>query len=317
MRYALIGGSGFIGSVIAKNLKNKKISFSILDIKQSELFENFYCHGDVRSKSDLLNFLRPRDVIINLAAEHSDDVSPISKYYDVNVTGAKNVASAASDLGIKKIIFTSTVAVYGFAKPNTCEDGATNPYNHYGKSKVQAEDIFKAWQSEDPHQRVLVIVRPTVVFGEGNRGNVFNMLNLIANKKFFIIGGGLNKKSMAYVENVASFIEYSTRFEPGVHVYNYVDKPDYTMSSFVHVVNKYLKIKKKMKINIPYLIGLFAGLIFDFFSFMLNKKFSISYIRIKKFCTTTTFSSASKNTGFKAPFSLYQGLKKTLRNEFK
>ena len=317
MRYALIGGSGFIGSVIAKNLKNKKISFSILDIKQSKLFENFYCYGDVRSKSDLLNFLRPRDVIINLAAEHSDDVSPISKYYDVNVTGARNIANAASDLGIKKIIFTSTVAVYGFAKPNTSEDGATNPYNHYGKSKVQAEDIFKAWQSEDPRHRALVIVRPTVIFGEGNRGNVFNMLNLIANKKFFIIGGGLNKKSMAYVENVASFIEYSTRFEPGVHVYNYVDKPDYTMSSFVDVVNKSLKIKKKIKFNIPYLIGLFAGVIFDFFSFILNKKFSISYIRIKKFCTTTTFSSASKNTGFKAPFSLYRGLKKTLRNEFK
>lgn len=316
MRYLLIGGSGFIGSVIAKNLRNMKIPFSIFDIKRSKIFEDSYCYGDVRSKSDLSNLLRPEDVIINLAAEHADDVSPISKYYDVNVTGARNIVNVASDLGIKKIIFTSSVAVYGFAKPNTNEDGAINPYNHYGKSKIQAEEIFKVWQSEDPHQRVLVIVRPTVVFGEGNRGNVFNMLNLIANKKFFIIGSGHNKKSMAYVENVASFIEYSIRFKPGVHIYNYVDKPDFTMSSFVHFVNKSLKIKKRIKFNIPYLIGLFAGLIFDFFSFVFNKKFSISYIRIKKFCTTTTFSSANKDTGFKAPFSLHQGLKKTLKSEF-
>ena len=45
------------------------------------------------------------------------------------------------------------------------------PFNAYGKTKLEAENIYRAWAAEDP-LRTLVIVRPTVIFGEGNRGNV-------------------------------------------------------------------------------------------------------------------------------------------------
>ena len=84
---------------------------------------------------------------------------------------------------------------------------------------------------EDPKIRSLVIVRPTVVFGEGNRGNVYNLLRQIASRRFLMFGDGRNKKSMAYVENVAAFIEYSLSFKKGVHIYNYIDKPDFDMNS--------------------------------------------------------------------------------------
>jgi nucleoside-diphosphate-sugar epimerase len=70
------------------------------------------------------------------------------------------------------IIFTSTVAVYGFAKIGTEESGKIAPFNDYGRTKYEAEEVFKAWQAEAPEERTLVIIRPTVVFGEQNRGNV-------------------------------------------------------------------------------------------------------------------------------------------------
>ena len=75
-------------------------------------------------------------------------------------------------------------------------------------------------------KKTLVIIRPTVVFGEGNRGNVFNLMNQIAKNRFMMVGSGTNRKSMAYVENVAAFLEYSLSFQSGLHVHNYVDKPD-------------------------------------------------------------------------------------------
>jgi len=56
------------------------------------------------------------DVVINLAAVHRDDVSDHSEYQNTNVNGAKNLALICSEKGIKKIIFTSTVAVYSFAE---------------------------------------------------------------------------------------------------------------------------------------------------------------------------------------------------------
>ena len=58
-----------------------------------------------------------------------------------------------------------------------------------------AENIYKDWFNEDPSKRTLIIIRPTVIFGEGNRGNVYNLLNQINSKKFAMFGNGKNKKS--------------------------------------------------------------------------------------------------------------------------
>ena len=51
----------------------------------------------------------------------------------------------------------------------------------------------------------LIIVRPTVIFGEGNRGNVYNLFKQIASNKFLMVGDGNNKKSLAYIGNVVAF----------------------------------------------------------------------------------------------------------------
>ena len=65
------------------------------------------------------------------------------------------------------------------------------------------------WQSKSGNS--LIIVRPTVIFGEGNRGNVFNLFNQIASGKFVMVGKGENKKSMAYIGNVVAFWRHASR----------------------------------------------------------------------------------------------------------
>lgn len=62
----------------------------------------------------LLEVLNGSDVVVNLSAEHRDDVSPKSLYDEVNVQGSENILNVCSELGIHKVIFTSSVAVYGF-----------------------------------------------------------------------------------------------------------------------------------------------------------------------------------------------------------
>jgi GlcNAc-P-P-Und epimerase len=91
---------------------------------------------------------------------------------------------------------------------------AIAPFNEYGRSKYQAEEVFRRWQQEDANQRTLVIVRPTVVFGERNRGNVYNLLKQLASGHFVMVGKGPKYKSMAYVENVAAFLEHALSFGP-------------------------------------------------------------------------------------------------------
>lgn len=161
----IIGGSGFIGTRLAQRLTESNTSFKILDTIQSISFPKEWEYCDVTDSISLKNGLKGISIIINLAAEHKDNVSPVSLYYDVNVQGAKNICEAAQYHNIKHIIFTSSVAVYGFVEKETDEDGVYNPFNHYGISKLEAEKVFNNWY-KNHSDGSLFILRPTVVFGE-------------------------------------------------------------------------------------------------------------------------------------------------------
>ena len=312
----IVGGSGFIGTRLSAILKYDSQEFKIIDKVTSKTFPIKSMLADVRSLIQLETAVSENAVLINLAAEHRDDVWPLSLYDDVNVQGARNLCLVATKKNIKTMIFTSSVAVYGFAKLGTGELGEINPFNDYGRTKWEAEQIYKSWQAEDPKNRTLVIIRPTVVFGERNRGNVFNLLKQIASGKFLMIGHGQNRKSMAYVENVAAFIEYSFNFKPGVHIYNYIDKPDFTMNSLVGRVNKILGHTEKINFRLPYFIGLAVGKCFDFIAFVTRKKLAISSIRVKKFCANSVYESAITETGFVPPVNLIDAIERTVKYEF-
>ena len=316
MKINIIGGSGFIGSSLSNICNQKNIPFTILDKVIGSFFPEQTHKVDIRSVEDLRASIDVNAVIINLAAEHRDDVSPRSLYDEVNVEGARNLCIIANEMGVDKIIFTSSVAVYGFAPVGTNETGKIAPFNDYGRTKWEAEQVYKKWQAEDLENRTLVIIRPTVVFGERNRGNVFNLLRQIASGKFVMIGGGLNRKSMAYVEYVAAFLEYSLDFKPGVHIYNYIDKPDFTMNAMVENVNKLLGRTAEIKYRLPFSIGFLIGSSFDLVAKITGKNFPISAIRVKKFCANSVYESAVGSTGFKAPIPLMDAVEKTVRFEF-
>lgn len=313
----VVGGSGFIGSRLVRRLSAKEeLSIQILDKVPSKSHPKLVKLVDVTAIDQLRNAISNQSVIINLAAEHRDDVQPLSLYYDVNVDGAKNICTVASEKKVKIIIFTSTVAVYGFAPIGTDESGEISPFNDYGRSKFEAEKIFKSWQAELPDERTLVIIRPTVVFGEQNRGNVYNLLRQIASGRFVMVGHGENRKSMAYVENVAAFIEYSMSFKPGVHLYNFIDKPDFTMNSLVANINRILNRPEKNILKLPFAIGFLIGKCFDLVAILTGKRFPISSIRVKKFCANSVYNTAINKIGFVPPVPFEKALEQTVKYEF-
>lgn len=313
----VIGGSGFIGTRLVRRLRSKeKVIVQITDKVPSKANPDIVTLGDVRSIEQLRTSIANESVIINLAAEHRDDVRPLSLYDEVNVGGAENICTIAREKSVKTIIFTSSVAVYGFALIGTDELGKISPFNDYGRTKYEAELVFKAWQAEAPTERTLVIVRPTVVFGEQNRGNVYNLLRQIAAGKFVMVGSGENRKSMAYVENVAAFIEYAISFKPGVYIYNFIDKPDFTMNSLVVNVNRILGRPEKIGFRLPFALGYMIGKGFDLVAELTGKRFAISSIRVKKFCANSVYNTAIDQTGFVPPVPLEQALSQTVRYEF-
>lgn len=312
-KYAIIGGSGFVGSRLISQLKVENCYN--LDKINSPVYKKITKIGDIRIPEQIV-LNRDIEMVILLAAEHKDNVSPTSKYYDVNVQGTKNVLREMDRLGIKNLIFTSSVAVYGLNKGNPDETGSPDPFNHYGKSKLQAEEVIQEWFRRDFEGKSVTIIRPTVIFGERNRGNVYNLLKQISSGLFFMVGKGENRKSMAYVGNVASFIKYRVETgESGYQVFNYCDKPDLTMNELVSLVEEKMMVKIP-KFRMPYLLGRVVGAFFDGLSTITNRKFSISRVRVEKFCATTQFDASKAHQSFDAPFSLEVGLDKTLDHEF-
>jgi nucleoside-diphosphate-sugar epimerase len=317
MLVSVIGGSGFIGTRLCRRLdRHGEYDFTIFDKSSSKAFSDKVEIGDVRSLESLRASVPEGAVIVNLAAEHRDDVRPKSLYDEVNVLGARNVCTVAREKNVRTIVFTSSVAVYGFAPLGTDESGKIDPFNDYGRTKYEAEQVLKAWQKEAPEERTLVIIRPTVVFGEQNRGNVYNLLRQIASGRFIMVGNGTNRKSMAYVENVAAFLEYAMTFKPGVHIYNYIDKPDFSMNVLVVTVNRLLGKPEKVSLRLPFVAGYAIGKCFDILAAVTGKRLAISSIRVKKFCADSVFDTGLSRTGFVPPVPLCTALERTVRYEF-
>lgn len=304
-----------MGTRLAAYLAEEHIPFQIGDLKPSESFPGLGTVCDVRRNETLTELLKGAAIIVNLAAEHRDDVRPISRYHETNVEGASQVCLAARHSGIQRIVFTSSVAVYGFHPGPVGEDGPYAPFNEYGRTKLEAESVYRAWAEEDS-ARTLVIVRPSVVFGEGNRANVYNLLKQIQSGRFLMAGSGTNVKSMAYVDNVAAFLIHTLSLGPGVHTFNYADGPDMTTRELVEFVKRCLGRNGRIP-RIPMPVALAGGYFFDGLSRLIGRNLPVSAVRVRKFCENTQANAnRAAQTGFVPPFSLEEGLARTIQFEF-
>ena len=117
---------------------------------------------------------------------------------------------------------------------------------------------------------------------------------------------------MAYAGNIVAFVKYMIdNVREGYNVFNYIDKPDFTMNELVEHVEKVLN-KHIPSTHFPYWMGMLGGYCFDVLAKLTGKKLSISSVRVKKFCATTQYDATKvSQTNFKAPYTLGEGLART------
>ena len=232
----VFGGSGFIATHFIRRLRLSErcpiISADILPPReQVEGVE--YRTLDVR---DLTNFQPPYGTkrIYNFAAIHRTPGHPDWEYYETNVGGAVEITQLAARHDIPEIIFTSSISVYGPGEDTKIETTPLAPESAYGRSKLLAESIHKAWLQGDPSRR-LVIVRPAVVFGSGEGGNFTRMAALLR-KGFFVFPGREDTiKACIYVEDLADAIEFArTQASPFV-LFNGCYPQRYTVKQIVNI----------------------------------------------------------------------------------
>lgn len=310
-RVVVTGGSGFIGRLLVERLLDRRHEVRIFDRQPADSAKANVIRGDVRNAAALEDALRGADAVYHLAAEHEDDVQPPSLYFDVNVEGTRNLVQAAERTGVHRIVFTSTAAIYPPSPRERDEETAPAPINDYGRSKLEAERLLLDWCGAD---RSLVIVRPTAVFGKGSKGNVQNLIDSMASNRFLMVGGGDNRKSLAYVTNLVDFLVRALRLEESPAIVNYADKPDLTMTELVGLIREELG-RNGWTPRVPYWMGLMGGHLFDAIAAATGRKPSISSQRVRKFCADTRLATKKLETlGFEPAIDIRQALRRTVRD---
>lgn len=312
MTITIIGGNGFLGRRLRARLAADGLSRDVLVVARRPLCRDVrHAVADVRDIEALAAAVPEGTVVVNLAAEHRDDGEP-ERYREINVDGARNVCDAARRRRVRTMVFTSSVAVYGPAA-DTSESAPCQPDGHYGASKLAAEGVYRQWQAESPHDRTLVIVRPAPVFGDGGTGNAATLLGRIAGPRFALVGNGRNLKSLAYVDNVAAFLAFSLGLPQGVHLYNYVDKPDLATAALVASVRRELDLPASAPLRIPYPVALGAAALLDAVALLTGREFAVTAARVRRFCATTVYQTSVAETGFVAPVPMAEALRRTAR----
>ena len=243
MNYFITGGSGFIGTHLTNLLKER---FPHCHIYNLDIVENSqegkvtYIYCDVRKPIHLEEVtVTEDDVIFNFAAVHRTPGHSDHEYFETNILGAENVTAFAEKYGIRRIVFTSSIAPYGVAENLKEEITVPTPNTPYGISKLVAEKIHTIWQAKNSSERQLTIVRPGVVFGKGENGNFTRLYWGLRGRKFMYPGRKDTVKACIYVKELVCFMLYRLEHhEQGVELYNCTFEPAYTIEQIVATMNK-------------------------------------------------------------------------------
>ena len=258
-RAIIFGGTGYIGSQLSWHLRKLGFDEVILaDVRPVRWavpsgVEARVC--DVRRSIEVQIGLHSAEWIFNLAAVHREPGHEFREYFDTNIPGARNVCKYAELIECSRIVFSSSIAVYGEIRVPTDESAGTYPDTGYGISKLCAELIHEAWLNTAGSRR-LIVVRPGVVYGPGEPGNIMRMIRAIQRGIFVMPGNGRVRKSYAYIYGLLDSIEFMmSRSEPHL-CYNYVERDTEWLADLAGCVASELGIRSpRLRVPTQALVG--------------------------------------------------------------
>lgn len=314
-RIVVTGGSGFIGAHFCHVLKERGDEIVNLDLVEpsADIPQDRFVQGDIRDEAAVREAFEGCDEILHLAAAHHDFGIEEKTFYDVNEEGLRVITSVMDELKMRRMIFYSTVAVYGNAPPPLSEETTPQPESFYGKSKLAGEKVLENWVELGDDRRCLVI-RPTVTYGPNNFANMYSLLRQVDKGRFFFASGSSNIKSLSYIENIADATLFLMEKDDlaAFEIFNYIDKPDLTSVEIAEACYDSLD-KRIPSMRIPLWLLLLGAKPFDLMISLTGKNLPVSTARVKKLFVDQTKFEAQKiiDVGFKAEASVRDGIERT------
>ena len=309
MNILITGSEGFVGSKLQTellSLDHKVFLTDRLDKKKKNYFK--FNLGTDRVENFINNLKNLKiDLVIHLAAAKGDFMLSDDDFYRDNILATKALTEILEELKISNTIHYSTVSVYGHNNSIKDETAELNPNNAYGKTKLASENTLIQWQQRRA-DRNLTILRPSVIYGEDNYANMYNLLSLL-NKKFPVtIGNGNYVKSMIAVENLIDITIFISGKMKGIQTYNCTDEPYPTLRVCMEYISEIDGFKTPM-IKLPISLALILAIPIEAISFLIRKDLKVTRERIYKYSMATDYrSELIRSIGHKQRFSTKERL---------
>ena len=245
MRILVTGASGFIGTRLVAQLHSQGHRIVAIDLEPPRA----RLEGVAYHQTDVREALAPElgagaERIYNLAAVHRTPGHPAHAYYETNVLGAINVTALAEACGIETLVFTSSISVYGPSEQVMTETSPLHPTSPYGRSKRMAEVLHQTWRERGTERR-LVIVRPGVVFGPGERGNFTYLARALSRGTFFYPGRRNTIKSGGYVDELLAALNFALAQPDASTLFNFAYPTQSTTEDIVQTFGRVCGFKAR------------------------------------------------------------------------
>jgi nucleoside-diphosphate-sugar epimerase len=218
-RCLVIGGSGMLGFEIVRQLVDQHKQVRVLDLQPLPEPICEFVQGDIRNSEDLRTACRDIEVVFQTAAAVWDRSTPARVYEQVNVGGNRRVVDACLELGIRRLVYTSTLDVVVEGSKPIVDGDESLPYprrlprDPYCRTKIVAERLVL--EANGPRLATCAL-RPVGMYGPRDRYHLGNVIRMARRGKFVRLGDGTARFSHVYSENAAfAHLLAAERLRPG------------------------------------------------------------------------------------------------------
>ncbi len=265
----ITGVNGFIGSHLAEKFISEGHKVHGLVRKTSNLkfiggFDIKLHYGDITDRNSLTEAMKEIEIVVHNAA-FASDWGQFQKFYDVNVTGTRNVAEVAAGAGVKRMVHISSAVLHGFKNPKKMDE--TSPVVKSMFPYNETKRIAEEWLFDFAKTTKLEItsVRPGNVYGTRDHTFIEKYLDALEKRKAGFVDGGKHVTCPTYAENLADAVLLAA-FEPAANgeAFLITDGVDINWRDFTNKFADELGAKRP-KMSIPYPVGYSVGFLFEMF----------------------------------------------------
>lgn len=320
----ITGATGFIASHLITRLDKQtwQIKASTRHSCSSKKFPSTVASvtiGEINGYTNWQKALKGVDTIIHLAARahilQEQAINVEAEFFKVNTEGTANLVKQSIQAGVKHFIFISSIgAMATLSNQPLTETSSCQPNTPYGYSKLQAEHALISLTSQS--SMTWTILRPTLVYGPGNPGNMERLIKFVAQGLPLPFGLVNNRRSFIYVDNlVDAIISCLTHPKARNQIFLVSDGVDLSTRQLIYKIAENLG-QSCILLPIPPSLLKLAGCMGNTVQYLTKKPIALNTSTVDRLLGSlfVDISHIQNTLNWQPPYTIAQGLSKTLRS---